>query len=215
MRGKRGGSNHSQRPTGRKGGGGVSRATGGGGRAPTDPPGDPIDFLLATHMAQLELCDRLEAIANSLPGNIDAAACHRAAMALRHEVHLHHIDEEEGLFPLLRGHAADDRTIDETIRRLEAEHAADQGFSDELIELLERLARGRRPRDQEAAGYMLRGFFQSFRRHLAFENEVIFPRARVLLNEADRESLTCTIRRHRDQAPRLLFPKEGSDGPLR
>lgn len=181
---------------------------GGNRRTPNDPDGDPIDFLIATHMAQLKLCDRLEAIADSLPGNVDRAACHRAALALRHDVHLHHLDEEEGLFPLMRDHAMDDAKLNESIARLETEHASDEGFSDELTELLERLARGEKPLDQEAAGYMLRGFFESFRRHLAFENEVILPRARALLTDNDREALSQTLRRNRLTAPHILFPKD-------
>lgn len=204
MRGKRGASGNPPHPAGggrQKGG---TNPTGGDGSG--SAPVDPIDFLLEAHSAQLQLCDRLEAIADSLPGNVDQQACRRAAMALRHDVHLHHLDEEEGLFPLLRRHAAHDGSLMEMIRRLEAEHASDEGFSDELIELLERLSRGERPHDQEAAGYMLRGFFESFRRHLAFENQVILPRAAGLLTAAERNDLMEIIRRNRIAAPRPLFP---------
>jgi len=175
---------------------------------------DPIAFLMATHEAQLQLCDQLEAIADSLPGNVDPLACRRVAIALRQDVHLHHLDEEEGLFPLMRGHAPEDAALIDMIRRLESEHASDEGFSDELTELLERLSRGEQPHDQEAAGYMLRGFFESFRRHLSFENDVILPRASAMLTQAERDGLMEIIRRNRLAAPLPLFP-DPAGGPSR
>lgn len=207
MRSKRSARGDSGRPP--KSDGSGRGATGSGeGNVPAGPRDNPIDFLLGTHAAQLQLCDQLEAIADSLPGNVDRAACHRAAMTLRSDVYMHHMDEERGLFPLLSKHATADTMLNDSIRRLEAEHASDEGFSDELMELLERLARGEKPHDKEAAGYMLRGFFESFRRHLAFETEVILPRARALLTEADCEALLEVLNRNRREAPRLLYPKE-------
>ena len=64
-----------------------------------------------------------------------------------------------------------------TIARLKFEHVEDECFAEELTDTLTRLGSGDGSVNAEAAGYMLRGFFESIRRHIAFEQRFMLPEA--------------------------------------
>ncbi len=158
---------------------------------------DPLDILVHEHVRQEWLCDVLETIADGLPGKLECALAATVAKVLRIDVPLHHEDEEEGLFPLLCQRAAPEDNIDAVIRQLCREHLADDTYCDDLIDLLEALADGRPPQNPEMAGYMIRGFFESYRRHIAFENVVVIPLARARLTAEDMDELLDRIREGR------------------
>lgn len=123
------------------------------------------------HAGKLALCDRLEAIADSLPNELDRRECLVAARALGPRLAKVHRYEENQVFPLFCsrfGHAAEAR---ETVERLKCEHFEDESYAAELREALRSAARSGRAENPETLGFMLRGFFGALRRHIAFEND--------------------------------------------
>ncbi len=62
-----------------------------------------------------------------------------------------------------------------TLNRLRFEHCEDECFAEELTEALNALGSGNPDVNIEAIGYMLRGFFEAMRRHIAFESEMLLP----------------------------------------
>jgi len=93
----------------------------------------------------------------------------------------HHREEEEALFPL-------------------EEHASDEGFAEELVDILERLEQGEPADNPNMLGYMLRGFFENYRRHIHWENTVLIPLARRRLTAADVRELLERMQRLRAAA---------------
>jgi hemerythrin-like domain-containing protein len=158
---------------------------------------NPLDVLAQEHRFQAEVCNGLERIADGLPDEIDRRLCQQVVSCLRYDLPLHHRDEEEGLFPLLRRRAAEGDSIHEVLDHLERDHSTDEGFADELIETLERLAAGHRPPNPEMVGYMLRGFFEGYRRHIHWEETLVIPLARQILTEADRAELAARMSANR------------------
>ncbi len=140
--------------------------------------GDPLDLILIEHGLHQDLCDLLEEIADSLPNRVDGKKARQAANALKNDLPLHHRIEEEALFPLLMKYADDEDNVDEIVARLNDEHVVDESFAEELVEVLENLARGKSLEDANMFGYMLRGFFENYRRHIMWENSVVLPLAR-------------------------------------
>jgi hemerythrin-like domain-containing protein len=129
-----------------------------------------LDWWRSAHQEQLCLCAELEQIADSLPANVNRQKCIYAAKALGPMIKgLHHY-EENVLFPALetRGLAGD---LAKTLARLKFEHFEDECFAEELSERLLLLGSGDGEVNMEATGYMLRGFFEAIRRHIAFERE--------------------------------------------
>ncbi|MCV3764393.1 hemerythrin domain-containing protein [Rhizobium sp. TRM95796] len=130
----------------------------------------PLDWWLNAHQEQLHLCAELEQIADSLPASVNRQKCIYAAKALGPMIKgLHHY-EENVLFPALetRGLPGD---LAKTLARLKFEHFEDECFAEELAERLLLLGAGGSEINMEATGYMLRGFFEAVRRHIAFERE--------------------------------------------
>jgi hemerythrin-like domain-containing protein len=147
------------------------RETAGNGAKSTMAAAIPsLDWWLNAHQEQLRLCAELEMIADSLPANVNRQKCIYAAKALGPMIKgLHHY-EENVLFPALemRGLAGD---LAKTLARLKFEHFEDECFAEELSERLLLLGAGGGDVNMEATGYMLRGFFEAIRRHIAFERE--------------------------------------------
>ncbi len=149
------------------------------------PENDPFALLLEDHTKQWELCGWLERIADGLPNDVPRDLCALAAQSLRTDMPRHHREEEEGLFPLLIARAEDGDMADEIIAKLSEEHASDEGFAEELLDILERLEKGDPAENPDMLGYMLRGFFENYRRHIHWENTVLIPLARRRLTAAD------------------------------
>ncbi len=94
------------------------------------------------------------------------------------------------MVPLLRSiHAFEEQTVFEAYFGARAgfgaggrfhqpstlEHVEDQCFADEVTVALMKLGRGRVVGNAEEIGFMLRGFFETIRRHVAFEREHLLP----------------------------------------
>jgi len=136
---------------------------------------NPIAALRKAHKEQLLLCDRLEEIADSLPDAVNRQKCIYAARALGPMIRGVHRFEEDVVFPLIADRLKDDEKIGPTLNRLRFEHCEDECFAEELTEALHDLGSGSPEINIEAIGYMLRGFFEAMRRHIAFESELLLP----------------------------------------
>ncbi len=138
-------------------------------------PGGLILLATQAHDEVLRICAILEEIADSLPANVDRVKCMMIASELEPLVRGVHRFEEEALFPayaeLLRAGGRGQSSVE----RLRAEHVEDECFAAELTETLLDLGRGGAASNPEAFGFMLRGFFESKRRHVAFEREHVLP----------------------------------------
>lgn len=160
---------------------------------------NPLDIIAHSHVLQQELCDALERIADGLPDDVDRRLCARAAANLQYDIPLHHRDEEQGLFPRLLMKVEPSDGLKEILERLAAEHAADTDLGAEIAECLDALAQGQRPPNPDMVGYMLRGFFESYRRHIQWENTLVMPLARKRLSEEDFEAISAIMERNRSE----------------
>lgn len=144
----------------------------------------PLDLILYEHDLQLQLCDLLEQIADCLPKNVSPRAAQSAVNAI-HELYRHHEREEGCLFPIIQKRAKPHDNIDQILSHLKEEHATDESLASEMQENLEILAAGNLPENPNMLGYMLRGFFENYRRHISWENTVLLPLVRERLTEDD------------------------------
>ncbi|MCM2293652.1 hemerythrin domain-containing protein [Allorhizobium sp. BGMRC 0089] len=138
--------------------------------APLPPCDTSVEWLKRAHTEQLALCNELEDIADSLPANINRQKCIYAAKALTPLIRGVHHYEESILFPWLERQSENRPHLAETLNRLKFEHCEDECFAEELTDSLLKLA-SKDDVNVEAIGYMLRGFFEGLRRHIAFERE--------------------------------------------
>lgn len=132
---------------------------------------NPLDWWRQAHEEQLRLCDELEEIADSLPAGINRQKCIYAAKALGPLIKGVHHYEDTVLFPQFESKVLESPDLSKTLARLKSEHFEDECFAEELTERLLQLGSGRGNINMEATGYMLRGFFEGVRRHIAFERD--------------------------------------------
>ena len=62
-----------------------------------------------------------------------------------------------------------------SIERLRFEHLGDEEFASDLCSSLRQFVTDRATSNVESLAWMLRGFFEGVRRHIAFEREHILP----------------------------------------
>lgn len=144
-----------------------------------------LQRLAREHHMQLELCDALEHIADSLPGRIDFKLLRAVIGVLDNGMAGHFAFEENVLFPLLRRSASSDASLIAALNQLENEHVRDSDLCHELAEELKALAAHGEARNANMLAYMLRGFFEGQRRHIEWENSIVLPAARRHLTAQD------------------------------
>lgn len=136
---------------------------------------DRLTMLTASQNRQLGLCAELEDLADSMPHRLERARCLELGQAILRIVLEAQDVEERLLFPRVNGVVNWQADLGASIERLRAEHLSDICFGEEIGEALVTFGRDGGPVDAEVLGYMLRGFFEGLRRHLAFEREILLP----------------------------------------
>ena len=124
--------------------------------------------------AQLLLCNRLEQIADALPNNLDHQECLSVARNVYATIKSAHRFEEEKLFPYMLKSPSNAQTC-KSVERLCAEHWEDEIYAFDVQDALINYVKDPKDANAESLGYMLRGFFEGVRRHIAFEREHILP----------------------------------------
>jgi hypothetical protein len=130
-----------------------------------------VEWLKTIHGEQLELCRELEDIADSLPAEVNRQKCIYAAKAIGPLTMGAHRFEEDVLFPWVEQNVSGHPELAATLERLKFEHFEDECFIEELTDALLRLGAADPTLNAETIGYMLRGYFVSMRRHIAFEQD--------------------------------------------
>ncbi|MEM6463983.1 MAG: hemerythrin domain-containing protein [Pseudomonadota bacterium] len=149
------------------------------------PDGDPLIALERAHDALLTLCDMLEQIADSIPTRICHDTCYRLGRDLLPLIRSIHQFEEDILYPLAVQRLGASKAIESTVIRLRYEHCEDECFAEELSDALQEVGSGKDLKNPEAMGYMLRGFFEVLRRHIAFERDHLLGLMRRAISDGN------------------------------
>ncbi len=147
---------------------------------PPDLIEQPLDFIYAEHHRQREVAGILLLIAE---GEFDHDGVKRLVDFLENDFAQHINDEEIVLFPVLRQLCLPEDNIDAIIERLQEEHQGDESIGDEVIEVL-KMRLESESLDNKAIR-KIRLLAEHIRQHLALENSVLLPIARVRLAESD------------------------------
>ncbi|WP_245415897.1 MULTISPECIES: hemerythrin domain-containing protein [Mesorhizobium] len=137
----------------------------------------PCVQLSLVYAEKAYLCDQLESIADSLPYRVCRLDCIRIASRLLPLLRESHRYEEEVLFPIFERQSDVHPMRRATVLRLKSEHMYDEGAAEQICEHLLWIGHGGEIDNPEALGFMLRAFFDTVRRHIAFEREFVLPAA--------------------------------------
>lgn len=150
---------------------------------------DPLNWFIAHHRRHRQLCRLIESLATR--EDFDAPTIHVVCDYLKLEAPLHLQDEELDLFPMLRARCADMDDVNPVLLQLLAEHRIDGEEATEILERLERcLAVSAAPGGIQETRDALTQYAAHERQHLALENAVVLPIARLRLTENDLRELS-------------------------
>lgn len=124
---------------------------------------------------QGRFCDRLETMADLLPDGVDSRDCLLMAQNIVPLVKRAHDFEEHEVYPLLLAMPDMAEQMKATLERLRFEHLGDEEFASDLCLSLRQFVTEREQCNVESLAWMLRGFFEGLRRHIAFEREYLLP----------------------------------------
>lgn len=132
----------------------------------------------------------LERIADRLLEPLDAELAGTGIVTLRVCLKRHVVLEEEYLYPVLTRRIKPGELTDDLLEHIKVEHAADENLAYDTADQLERALECGRAENPEMLGYMLRGYFECRRRHIAWEDAVVLPLARERFSPADFQSFS-------------------------
>ena len=141
-----------------------------------------IAELRVHHSRQSSLCKELEALADGLPSSIDNQHCLTIARQIFPKVRKAHEFEEQTLFPMLDALHGRDVELRNSLERLRFEHWEDESFAEDLSISLRQYGSSNETSVGDKLAYMLRGFFDGLRRHMAFEAEHLVPMLEAEIN---------------------------------
>lgn len=164
-------------------------------------PEDLVGLLLECHQRIRTFTRLAQEVGRraELPAAEAVEACARVERYFVQALPLHVEDEEASLLPRLRGRRAD---VDAALEVMHAQHAEHQAA---LTALLAAAAEVRRaPGAGHARGRLLAAataLSAEFERHLANEEQVLFPAVRALLDEGAQAQVIAELRARRQSAP--------------
>ncbi len=165
---------------------------------------DPFSYLSYEHVIEERLCDLLEAIADALPDSVSPVCAKTAVDYLQSRFPGHIGMENQIVIPVLKRVKSVGPSLGRGIKQALQEHAADEDAAAELAEALTAFTGSREAGDANALGYMLRGFFEQLRRHIVWEETLLYPLARSDIAAADMDGLGESILHYLMQSNRIV-----------
>jgi hemerythrin-like domain-containing protein len=138
-------------------------------------------FLSALEQDQrhmLRICGALEKVADLLPASRKHAKTAKVVSLLNSAFERHVFLHERCLFPLIRSLAKPAASLEPVLTQLEFEHASDHGLVLEINAILQHSSVQEQAAEIHVLGYLLRSFFENYRRHHSWEKSVLYPLAR-------------------------------------
>lgn len=146
---------------------------------------EPIDYLYADHFRQRVVCRLLDEIAHDHEASNVPEIAALVLDYLVRDLPRHIADEEQDLFPRLLKRCKPEDQVERILMLLSEEHASDQDVVLALPAGLRSLIEGRPLQQPELFFQAASTFAECQRRHLAWEEGVIFPLARKRLGPED------------------------------
>jgi hypothetical protein len=133
--------------------------------------GPTLASLLECHDRVIAACDALETIADALPDRVPPGQCERALRETGAALRQMHETESRVLVPLLtKAQRPELRKIADDLVQA---HLVDSESLIEVEDVLTAFALGHPILSTDATGYMLRAFFESLRRHVGRERDLL------------------------------------------
>lgn len=156
---------------------------------PLDLLNEPLVWLFAEHYRHRDICARLTRLSTEVV--CDEPALREVIDFFEIDLPLHIIDEEDDLFPLLRRRCEPEDQIERVLGMLSLDHSRDQTAAAKVKDLMERALEKQTGLACLAdAGTIIANFCALQKNHIALENAVVLPIARLRLSDTDLGALS-------------------------
>jgi len=165
---------------------------------------DPFAYVSYEHVIEERLCDLLEAIADALPNGVSPVCAKSAVDYLQSRFPGHITLENEIIFPALKTARSIGPSLGRAVKQAQQEHASDEDTAAELAEALTTFIDDGDAGNANVLGYMLRGFFEQRRRHIVWEEALLYPLARSNIDATVIDGLGESILHYLMQSNRIV-----------
>ena len=152
----------------------------------------PLDLIFSEHLRQRQAAVLLNRVSN---GEFDEIGIVELIAFLENDFVQHTADEELFLFPVLKQECLAEDNIESLIARLTGDHSNEEAVRDGVVNLLKKRLAGSSLERHEMR--RIRHFAEHTRQHLAFENAVMLPIARIRVADAALKSLSDGLKSRR------------------
>lgn len=152
----------------------------------------PLEYILVDHVRQRSLCAAFRRFTHQ--GYVDREEADAVVTYLRHDVDLHHRDEEEDLFPSLLRRVPLEDNLEATLARLIEDHCNSRTMIEAISKVLAKRTGNARVRLGAGARKLLLAYATSENHHLAAENGIVLAIARVRLTKGDLKAISATMK---------------------
>jgi len=144
---------------------------------------EPLEYIFADHARQRAVCAALQDFAET--GFASRSEADIVTAFLTHDRPIHHADEEEDLFPLLRRRSVPDDNLGAALARLGEDHRRGDAIVDDIVAALSERPGRQRVTVSDAVGELMQVYAADEHRHLAIENGVVLAIAKIRLTRRD------------------------------
>ena len=170
----------------------------------TPPPRElldqPLDFIFAEHVRHRCILTKMRALGDGEPVSRDDADL--IGNYLKFDVALHHRDEDDDLFPLVRKRALPADSLGDVLDRLGNDHSHIEPLIARIVSLLGTLAVTDPIVLTLPKRRLMQDYVRSEHRHLAIENGIVLVIARKRLTPVDLKTLSHAMKARREVTDR-------------
>ena len=157
---------------------------------------EPLVWFFAEHYRHRKICRMLQDYSKSVI--LERKQIEDILKFLDFEIPLHIVDEERDLFPLLRRRCKAEDNMDQILEDLSADHAIDLQNCEKLTSYLDQaLNEGRGLGVRRSWVDTIHQYCKDQLHHIAIENAVVLPIARIRLTKADLKKLGRNLAKRR------------------
>ena len=149
---------------------------------------DPLEYLAADHTRNRIVTSAVARFGEGRAVRREEAV--EVAGFLARDLGLHHLDEEEDLFPSLRKRSLPGDDLDSILDRLEEEHKRSASIVSKIVEALSAPAGNDTLSLSRSTCKAMLTYADEKRRHLAIENAVVLVLARIRLTPKDLSAMS-------------------------
>ena len=158
----------------------------------------PLDYILADHVRQRSICAALQEFADKAEApRLDAD---KVAVFLGRDRLIHHADEDQDLFPILRRRMRPEDNLGPVLDRLSEDHRRSDMIAADLIAALSATPASDPLPVRPAAARAMRRYVADEQRHLAIENGVVMVIAAIRLAPRDLRAISGKMKARRGLA---------------